>query len=125
MGHDFVIGDYRHIDQREVTTVQPPGECGLVKGMQPAHGIRIRRDHAMIEQHGNDQRQLVVPRFQVALHGGNSVAHHAKSHMFIRGTLMFNEGVNITVPRSRFERVEHVRVASAQVVFNKTARFQP
>ncbi len=102
MGHDFMIGDHRHINQREVSAIQLSSEFWLVKGVQPAHRVRVRRDHSMIEEDGDHQRQLIVPRLQMALHGCNSVAHQAKSHMFIRGALMLNESVNITVSHRRF-----------------------
>ncbi|CNJ58014.1 Uncharacterised protein [Yersinia mollaretii] len=102
VGHNFIIGDHRHIDQWEITTVQLPGEFRLVKGIQPAHRMRVRRNHSVIEEDRDHQQQLIMPCLQMALHGRNGVAHQAKSHMFIRGTLIFNEGIDITVSRRRF-----------------------
>ena len=49
-----------------------------------------------------------MARVQMSLHYGNGIAHEAKCHMSIRGTLMFNDGVNVAIAFTSFQRPQHV-----------------
>jgi hypothetical protein len=58
----------------------------------------------------------------MALHGRYSVPDEPESHVPIRGGLVFDEHVDITViPSSGFQAVEHVAEVLAEVIFHKGA----
>ncbi len=66
-----------------------------------------------IANKGNNQEQFIVAGFEVSLHGGNSISHHAQANMPVWGALMFDQRVYVTVTLPCFKGIQYIRVVGA------------
>lgn len=85
MPHDLLIRDDSDIDQGKRFRIKLCGQFGVIKLIQLAHRVRIRRLLTVIEQQWNHQRQLLVTRIKMELHRRDTVSHQAKGHIFLSG----------------------------------------
>ena len=124
VAEDMIIWHNGQVHQRKISAVQRAGKLRKVKKLEPVERMWPGADGAVIKQNRDHQRQRIVAGIQVALHGGQRIAHQAKSHQLIRRALMFNQRVDISRAVLRLQGVENVGVAGSQVFFDKAAGSQ-
>ena len=55
----------------------------------------------------------------MTLHCRNGISHETERHVFIWRALMFEEATNIPFTIACLQRVQHIEIVQAQVVFNE------
>lgn len=73
----------------------------------------------MVEEDRDHQRQAIVAGIEMALHGGNGVAHQTKGHMPVGRALVFDQRINIAISRRGFQGIQNVGIKRTQIVFDK------
>lgn len=122
MVHYLIVRDNGHIDQRKFTGIEFFGQFWVIKLVQPASGIGVWGPFATVKEDGDNQGQAFVSGIEMALHGGDGIAHQPECHVSVGGRLMLDEDMDITLRAvGGFETIEDIAEIGAQLIFDKAA----
>ena len=119
MGGNLVIRNDGYVRQRKRPVIKVTGQLRSDEFIEPAQRERIGAHQTVVEENRDHQRQAIVAGIEMALHGGDGVAHQTKGHMPVGRALVFDKRINITVARRGFQGIQNVGVKGTQIVFDK------